>query len=156
LNADAFEPYGEVLENKSDQRRRDFAAPLAGIAAGATTRLWVNRLQPYREESILVDVMECHPRSPQSFVPMRETPYLVAVALAADDGLPDLGTLRAFISTGGQGICYRQSVWHFAFTSLGEVNEVAVIMADSGRGDDTIITQLAQPVRVDLPIRSTR
>jgi ureidoglycolate lyase len=43
LSADAFEVYGEVLENKTDQRRRDFSMPFAGLDAGTTPRFWVNR-----------------------------------------------------------------------------------------------------------------
>ncbi|WP_341318373.1 ureidoglycolate lyase [Paraburkholderia sp. IMGN_8] len=150
LSANAFDVYGEVLENKTEQRRRDFSMPFAGLDTGTTPRLWINRLQPSRTRSIAIDTMECHPHSHQTFIPMREVPYLIAVALPGEDGLPDLATLSAFISGGGQGVCYRRSVWHFAFTSLDDVNEVAVIMAESGRSDDTVVTRLAEPVMVAL------
>ena len=154
LSAYAFELYGDVIENKTNQRRRDFSTPFAGLDAGTTPRFWVNRLQPSPTRSIVIDLMECHPRSPQTFIPMREVPYLIAVALSGDDGLPDPRTLSAFTSEGGQGVCYRRSVWHFAFTSLDDINEVAVIMADSGHGD-TLFARLAQPVIVDLSSRGT-
>lgn len=150
LSANAFEAYGEVLENKTEQRRRDFSMPFAGLDAGTTPRFWINRLQPSRTRPIVIDTMECHPHSHQTFIPMREVPYLIAVALPGEDGLPNLATLSAFTSNGGQGVCYRRSVWHFAFTSLDDVNEVAVIMADSGRSDDTVVIRLARPITVAL------
>jgi ureidoglycolate lyase len=49
------------------------------------------------------------------------------------------------------GVSYRSSVWHFAFTSLRDVNEVVVIMSSTGRDDGTVIARLGQPVTVNLP-----
>jgi ureidoglycolate lyase len=95
--------------------------------------------------------MECHPWSAQSFIALREVPYLVVVALPGDDGLPDLQTLKAFVCEDGMGVSYRSSVWHFAFTSLRDVNEVVVIMSSTGRDDGTVIARLGQPVTVNLP-----
>lgn len=152
LSEAAFSVYGEVIQNKTALKRRDFAVPFAGIHRDAVSQLWVNLLQPCTSATIDVDVMECHPRSPQSFIPLREVPYLVVVALPGDDGLPDLQTLKAFVCEGGAGVSYRNSVWHFAFTSLTHANEVVVIMSNTGSDDDTIITRLAQPVKVNLPV----
>jgi ureidoglycolate lyase len=150
LNAAAFAAYGEVLENKSAKRRRDFDVPFERVDARASTRLWVNRLPAYGAASIEIDLMECHPQSPQTFIPMQSVPCLVVVALSGDEGLLDPSTLRAFVSKGGQGVSYRPSVWHYAFTSLGGPNEVAVIMASTGSEIDTVITRLEPPVEIDL------
>ena len=125
--------------------------PFAEIHSEAKSKLWVNRLQPCTSATIDVDVMECHPWSAQSFIPLREVPYLVVVALPGDDGLPDLQTLKAFVCEDGMGVSYRSSVWHFAFTSLRDVNEVVVIMSSTGRDDGTVIARLGQPVTVNLP-----
>jgi ureidoglycolate lyase len=76
------------------------------------------------------------------------------VALSGDDDLPNSDTLCAFVSDGGQGVCYRRGVPHFAFTSLDEVNEVVVIMSEAGDDHDTVVVDLAQPVRVDLRAKS--
>jgi ureidoglycolate lyase len=156
LSASAFAAYGEVLENKSGQRRRDFNLPFEQIDTGAKAHLWVNRLPRCRTAAIEVDAMECHPRSPQTFIPLQSVPCLVVVALSGKDGQPDPSTLRAFVSKGGQGIAYRPSVWHYTFTSLGGPNEVVVIMASTGREDDTVIARLEPPVKVSLELRRTR
>jgi ureidoglycolate lyase len=156
LSAAAFSAYGEVLENKSTQRRRDFDVPFEQIDIGAKPRLWVNRLPRCRTASIEIDAMESHPRSPQTFIPMQSVPCLVVVALSGKDGQPDPSTLRAFVSKGGQGICYRPSVWHYTFTSLGGPNEVVVIMTSTGRENDTVTARLQPPVKVNLKLRRMR
>jgi ureidoglycolate lyase len=148
LSVEAFERYGVVLENATSERRLDFEMPFNN-EPNAVPRLWINRLQGYHGDSIGISVMECHPHAPQTFVPMIDAPYLVAVALPGDDGLPDMQTFRAYVSKGGEGVCYRRAVWHFAFTSLGSDNQVVVIMAGDGR-DDTLIHTLAQPIGIHL------
>jgi ureidoglycolate lyase len=156
LTASAFAAYGEVLENKSVERRRDFAMPFGQIDTGSQPRLWVNRLPGCRAASLKIDSMECHPRAPQTFIPMHPMPCLIVVALPGEGGQPSQSTLRAFVSKGGQGVCYRPSVWHYTFTSLGGPNEVVVILANSGHENDTIVAQLKRPARVNLKLRRTR
>jgi ureidoglycolate lyase len=94
--------------------------------------------------------MESHPYSAQTFVPMQPGRCLVAVAFSGPDGKPDLSTLRAFVTEGGQGVSYRPNVWHYAFTSLDGPNEVVVIMGYSDRGGDTVIERLTQPVEISF------
>jgi ureidoglycolate lyase len=150
ISAERFSKYGELLENKTEQRRRDFSVQFEA-GPGLSQQLWVNRLPRSPEAGILVDVLECHPFSAQTFVPMNPGRCLVVVTLTGSDGKPDLSTLRAFLTEGGQGVSYRANVWHYAFTSLDGPNEVVVIMGYSGRGDDTVIEQLEQQIEISFP-----
>lgn len=94
--------------------------------AGATSGLSVYRCQPVAVENgrVKLSVLERHPYTNQAFVPMggggfegdeaiREpgTRYLVVVALNGVDDGPDLGTVRAFVASGGQGVVYETGVW---------------------------------------------
>lgn len=148
IDSEVFAEYGELLENKSELRRRDFHTQFSPGANSLSLQLWVNRLAQHREAFVIVDALENHPHSAQTFVPMQPGRCLVAVALPDADGKPALSTLRAFVTEGGQGVTYRPAVWHYTFTSLDSPNEVIVIMGQSGQGDDTVIERLAQHVTV--------
>jgi len=149
ISVESFAAYGELLENKTDQRRNDFAVQFATYPDIAP-QLWVNRLPRCSDTSVLIDVMENHPYSAQTFVPMQSGRCLVVVALGGADGKPDLSTLRAFVTAGGQGVSYLPKVWHYTFSSLDGPNEVVVIMGNTGRGDDTVIEHISRPVEVIL------
>ncbi len=145
ISAATFAPYGEVLENKTALRRQDYALQFAGATR---PRLWVNRLAQVDTFPVLVDQMESHPHSAQTFVPMQGGRCLVAVALSGSGGHPDLSTLRVFLTDGGQGVTYRPNVWHYTFSSIDGPNEVVVIMGYTGRDDDTVVVTLSEPVEV--------
>ena len=92
--------------------------------AGATTGFTACRCSPvsvsqgHRYE---VKVLERHPFTNQAFIPMGANhedglsspgkAYLVVVAKNAEDGGPDLSTLRAFVATASQGIVYNTAIW---------------------------------------------
>jgi len=94
--------------------------------ADATSGLSVYRCQPVAVENgrVRLGVLERHPYTNQAFVPMGgggiegdETirdpgkRYLVVVAMNGRDDGPDLGTVRAFVASAGQGVVYDTGVW---------------------------------------------
>ncbi|CCK70060.1 ureidoglycolate hydrolase KNAG_0D03120 [Huiozyma naganishii CBS 8797] len=74
-----------------------------------------------------VHVLEKHPQSSQTFVPMGrpsdEIAYLVVVALPqirdGKDVGPDMGTLKAFLCKGNQAVSYGAGVWHAPMIVVG-------------------------------------
>ncbi|MFJ3046792.1 ureidoglycolate lyase [Herbaspirillum chlorophenolicum] len=148
ISAEEFAAFGEVLENKTTVRRRDFSLQ---FGADNGPRLWVNRIPKVGGSPVRVDEMESHPYSAQTFVPMQQGRCLVVVAPPDGNGRPDLAGMRAFLTEGGQGVTYRPHVWHYTFSSVDGPNEVVVIMGYSGRGDDTVVVRLDEPVDVPLP-----
>ncbi|OAA59717.1 major facilitator superfamily transporter [Niveomyces insectorum RCEF 264] len=59
-----------------------------------------------------IKMLERHPFSTQSFIPMgAEVKYLVVVTRAGEDA-PDLEQLHAFVASDKQGVCYGPGVWH--------------------------------------------
>ena len=148
LDTASFAPFGEVLGNRSENRRQDYALQFATDPVKVRQQLWVNRLPQWRGGPVTIDIMERHPWSAQTFVPMRSGRCLIVVAPAAADGSADLTGLSAFVSDGLQGVTYRPDIWHYTFTSLDGPNEVVVLMGYCEQGGDTVVENISRPVTV--------
>lgn len=131
LTAEAFAPFGDVLEVKGapdrlinqdlcgryhDRARLDFGT---GGRAGLSLFNAVPRALPYT-----LDMVERHPEGSQAFLPMTAAPFLVIVALDAG-GVP--GTPRAFLTVPGQGVNYHRGTWHGVLTPLSAPGLFAVV-----------------------------
>ena len=112
----AFKPFGDVVE-------RDDVAPIAinqGFADryndltavdvtrdGGSTNVSLFVGQP-RPSPIAILLMERHPLGSQMFYPLQDRPWLVLVC----EDPQDLGSYRAFMASGQQGVTYARNVWH--------------------------------------------
>lgn len=131
LDAEAFAPFGEVIEavgpgvpiNDGATVRFD---DLARIDVGAEGgRVAVSLFRPPRTTlPVRVRMLERHPLGTQAFVPLGR-PFLVIVAPPGDR--VDPRSVRAFAGTSRQGFNYRRGVWHHPFLALGETGDVLVI-----------------------------
>ncbi len=131
LTADAFAPFGDVLEATGkpdkiinngfcgryhDRARLDFGPDgRAGIS--------VFKAEP-RALPYTLDLLERHPDGAQAFIPMSLDAYLVIVAEDAN-GTP--ANIRAFIAGPGQGINYHRNTWHGVLTPLSAPGLFAVV-----------------------------
>lgn len=131
LTADAFAPFGDVLEATgdpdwlinagacgrwNDRARLDFDADgRAGISLFKAEP----RALPYT-----LDLMERHPLGSQAFVPMSMTSFLVCVA-GDESGAP--GVPEAFLTAPGQAINIHRNVWHGVLTPLEAPGLFAVV-----------------------------
>ncbi|WP_147022634.1 ureidoglycolate lyase [Microvirga aerophila] len=62
-------------------------------------------------------------------------------------------TLRSFIISPEQIITYRCGVWHHSVTVLQAPSTFAMIMAQTGRDDDTELFDLVTSVEITAPYR---
>ena len=131
LTADAFAPFGDVLEATGkpdkiinngfcgryhDRARLDFGPDgRAGIS--------VFKAEP-RALPYTLDLLERHPDGAQAFIPMSLDAYLVTVA-EDENGTPV--NIRAFIAGPGQGINYHRNTWHGVLTPLSAPGLFAVV-----------------------------
>ncbi len=130
LTAEAFAPFGEVLEAAGqpdrlinagrcgrfhDRARLDFADARGGISVFRSALFAL----PFA-----FDLLERHPDGSQAFLPMSADPFLVIVA-PDEGGTP--GTPLAFLTTGAQGINIRRNIWHGVLTPLSGPGLFAVI-----------------------------
>lgn len=135
LTADAFAPFGEVIEADASTMRlinggttERFHALFSPEAAGEGARVIVNifRGQP-RAFPYDIGMMERHPFGSQSFMPLSGRPFLVAVS-QDEDGRP--GAPQVFLAGGHQGVNYRRNVWHHPLMAIGAVSDFLVVDRD--------------------------
>ncbi|MEO9864055.1 MAG: ureidoglycolate lyase [Yoonia sp.] len=130
LTAEAFAPFGDVLEvagdpdkiinqglcgRHHDLAQLDFADGKAGISLFNAQA---------RSFPIALDMMERHPDGSQAFMPMTHTPFVVVVA-ADDNGKPDHP--QAFLTQAGQGVNYHRNTWHGVLTPISAPGLFAVV-----------------------------
>ncbi|WP_112312057.1 ureidoglycolate lyase [Pseudogemmobacter bohemicus] len=131
LTAEAFAPFGEVIEatgpfrlindglcqRHHDRARLDFGTDTtppgrAGISVFSATP----RALPYE-----FDLIERHPDGSQAFLPLSEHPFLVIVS-DGPDAVP-----RAFLTNGAQGVNLHRGIWHGVLTPLSPPGLFAVV-----------------------------
>lgn len=134
LSAQAFAPYGDVIEVSdrarhftinagSTERYHDLARIDVG-GAGGHAILNIFRAQPQALPLRLL-LLECHPLGSQAFMPLSASPYLVVVA---DGGAqPDVSRLRCFRATPGQGVNYARGTWHHPLLALHSPSDFLVV-----------------------------
>jgi ureidoglycolate lyase len=146
-----FAPFGQVVETPDAPGREFFSAELENARPDAHVDLSVATLEPLVELPLTITLMERHPYSSQTFLPLGASRYFVIVAPDAPDGGPDMGAVRAFIADGRQGVTYRRGTWHHGMTVLDTIARMAVLMWRDGSRDDQELVDIEQPVRVMLP-----
>ncbi len=135
LTAEAFSPFGEVIEADPSTMRlinggttERFHALFSPEIAGEGARVIVNifRGQP-RAFPYEIGMMERHPLGSQSFSPLSGRPFLVAVS-PDEGGRP--GQPQVFLARPDQGVNYHRNVWHHPLMAIGEVSDFLVVDRD--------------------------
>ena len=151
LNADSFSEFGEIIQRPPEGARQHYNELLENARADARVDLYLTAIEPVDRLPLHATVMERHPFSSQTFLPLKASRYLVVVAPDGSDGGPDLTRVRAFVSGGNQGVTYRRGVWHHIMTALDETAVMAVLMWCDGTNGDEEFLDLATPFDVVLP-----
>ena len=132
LTREAFAPFGDVIElegakqipiNLGTTIRFHDLAHVDVTDEGGRTLVNLFRGQP-RVLPFEVKMMERHPLGSQAFIPLNDKPYLVVVAPRGE--LVE-SEIRAFVTSGWQGVNYAKWVWHHPLLSLGEVSDFIVV-----------------------------
>lgn len=156
LEAAAFAPFGAVIEageapglpvNAGTARRLDQEARFGHTTHAALPRLAIYRCEP-QAPPLVIPLVERHPFSSQTFVPMGPRRYLVVVLPALPGGAPDPAGARAFLASRRQGVTYLAGVWHSPMIALDEQSDFAMLIWEQGCGRDTEFADLATPLHV--------
>lgn len=131
----AFAPFGTV-HRAPDEPGRRYDDPSIGWRDGLAPSLSFARIPPTPGAALVVRVLERHPATAQTFLPLEVGRFLVVVAPAAADGAPDTARARAFLAGPGQAVTYAPGVWHLAMTVLDRPAAMAILMGRSGTGAD--------------------
>lgn len=140
LSAQAFAPFGDVLEVPTDIGRATFDGGLANLRTNARLSLALVNKAP-TELPQTSRTMERHRWSSQTFLPLQATRWLVLVAPHIKDrAAPDMNKALALIASGQQGVTFAADVWHHPFTVLGSPAKFAVATWKNGTsGDDEFV-----------------
>jgi len=143
LTADAFRPYGDVIEaadrfaviNNGTTRHYADLARIDVDSEGGRARLSLYHVTPY-QSPLVVTMLERHPLSSQLFMPLDDAPFLVVVA-TKDDAAIVPSAVRAFLTNGRQGVNYHAGTWHHPVIALDRETDFLVVdRAGSGRNCD--------------------
>jgi len=157
LTREAFAPFGDVIEldgarhypiNEGTTERYHDLAKVDVLTQGGRPLINVFRAQP-RSWPIEIAMMERHPLGSQAFVPLSDAPYLIVVAPA---GELDATKLRAFSTSGWQGVNYAKGVWHHPLLALERMSDFLVVDR-GGEGpncDEVPLTQTWELTRESL------
>jgi ureidoglycolate lyase len=151
LEPAAFAPFGDVAARPTGVRRRYLPTSLDCAEEARTISLWISSAAAIGRLPLRLTVLERHPHSAQTFIPLDAGRYLVIVCDADPAGGPDLRTLRAFLAGPHQSVTYARNVWHHPMTVLDQAMEFAVAMGMTGRGDDDVFQNLDADVNVVMP-----
>ena len=153
LTAEAFAPFGRVIEagddatrisiNQGHAVRYDRLAELDVADGGGSGAISLFRAKPLAEP--VLRMFERHPLGSQSFVPLSGRPYLVAVAPAGDF---DVSGVRVFRAAAGQGVHYAKGVWHHFLLVLEEGDFLVVDRVGPGDNCDEVALDEGDVIRV--------
>ena len=146
IEAEAFLPFGFALGTVSQ------ALTPRNLRPGAEAV--IEKLEPRGptgRELHVVELLERHPFSTQTFIPIGVATYLVVVASSAADGSPNLTGLRAFRVPGSMIVQYHAAVWHAPLTALDPAGSFAMHVHRDGSSGDTEFLDIS-PVAIRLEI----
>ncbi len=133
LTAQAFAPFGEVIETRGTEprminegtcRRFDDLATVDVNADGGRPLISIFEATP-REFPLRIRALERHPLASQAFFPLDFSPFLVVVAESA--AAVAAGRLQAFVSSGDAGVNYRRGTWHHSLLAIGRISRFIVV-----------------------------
>jgi ureidoglycolate lyase len=155
LTADAFAPFGEVIEasGRAEHLAINYGATtrfndLADVEVGADGRAIVSIFRSRPLDPVILKVFERHPLGSQAFMPLQGRPYLVAVAPRGDF---DPAAVRVFRAAPGQGVNYARGVWHHYLLALEAESDFLVVDREGpGENLDEVFLDEPQQIRVRL------
>jgi ureidoglycolate lyase len=140
LSAEAFAPYGDVVEAPVQPGRAYFETSIENLRPNASPKLWMLTKLPAAPLPLEFTALERHRFSSQSFVPIEIGRWLVVVAPHGAQGRPALDQVEAFLARPTQGVSYRPDVWHGALTVFDKPARLNVFMwLDGTAGDEEIV-----------------
>jgi ureidoglycolate lyase len=141
VSATRFAPYGELIEAPPAPGRRPVTDALSWESSRAVV-LSTTHVAPV-SLPVVVDQLERHPHSSQTFLPLEVGRWIVIVASSVDPA-----DVRAFVLGPGVGVTIGRGVWHHGLTVLDQPARFAVLMGKDGATDDEF--SAVAPFTVDL------
>lgn len=144
----AFRPFGALASHAAGEPLHVVSAAFAHLPDATIPALeWVR--PPARVTlPIIVDRLERHPFSAQTFLPQGNSPFLVVVCGSLANGEPDAVSARAFLVPDTVGVTFAAGVWHRSLAPLAPDTAYIMAMMRTGRDDDTEFRDLPAPLHI--------
>jgi ureidoglycolate lyase len=156
LTAAAFAPFGDVIEvegrvsrwiNQGTCERFDDLAQVDVAGEGGRPVISLFRAAP-RALPLPLLSLERHPLSSQAFYPLQPQPFLIVVA---EQGAgPVAPRVRAYLSSGRQGVNFRRNTWHHELLALDQTS-LFLVIDRGGPGENCEQLPIEEGVSVGLP-----
>ena len=137
INKENFYQYGQLISTKdvnSENINSDTTKSFYDLGdieiLGANNQCRINIFKAKKRTFPLeINMLENHPLSSQSFIPLQNTSFIVVVAPISN--IPNLNLLEAFIVPTEEGINFKPKVWHFPLIALEDSNFLTIDKKDS-------------------------
>ena len=156
LSAEAFKPFGDVIEatdatrhfgiNQGYAERYDRLALVDANDLGGQAAISVFRAKA-RPTPIELSVLEKHPLGSQAFMPISGHAYLVVVAPGGDEPLMDQA--QCFLASATQGVNYAKGTWHHPLLALHD-GDFLVVDRSGAKGDMNCVEFSLQGMSLSL------
>ncbi len=154
ITAERFAAFGDVIAAFADRKETmnaarfdrfdDLAAVEVAAGEGARATISIARSRAATTLPYTFDLVERHPLGSQAFIPLAPFRFVVVVAPPAETvGVSDL---RAFVTSGHQGINYRRGVWHMPLIALESGQDFLVVDRAGGAENNCEERILERPV----------
>lgn len=148
LTAEAFAPFGDVIDPPAVGERTALGESLLAIDGANSPRLSFNHAKSW-DLPLLATEMERHNRSAQCFVPLDVSRWVVVVA-PDKNGKPDPDGLLGFIVRGDQAVNFHLGTWHHPSRTLDRPGRFAILMWTTGnKPDDEEWSTLPEAVQLE-------
>ena len=147
LTESAFAPFGTVVTYNPGAPRFGLIRELENYRDTARVHLDFVTIAA-RTLPFTTQVMERHPYSSQTFIPIGVARYLVIVAPPSLPTEPDMTRAQAFIAESRQCITYRAGTWHHPATALDRDGFFAMLTWRAGDAGDEEFFSLPEPMEI--------
>jgi len=137
INKENFYQYGQLIstkdvnsENINSDTTKSFYDLVDIEILGDNNQCRINIFKAKKRQFPLeINMLENHPFSSQSFIPLQNTSFIVVVAPISKT--PNLELLEAFKVPSEEGINFKPKVWHFPLIAIEDSNFLTIDKKDS-------------------------
>ena len=136
INKENFSQFGQLIstndvmsENINSDTTKSFYDLVDIEILGDNNQCRINIFKAKKRQFPLeINMLENHPFSSQSFIPLQNTSFIVVVAPISKN--PDLKLLEAFKVPAEEGINFKPKVWHFPLIAIEDSNFLTIDKKD--------------------------
>ena len=137
ISKDNFSQYGQLIstqdiefQNINEKTTRSFYDLVNIEIYGEDKQCRVNIFKSIKRNFPLeINMLENHPLSSQTFIPLQKTNFIVVVAPISKE--PDINLIEAYHLHPDEGINFKPKVWHFPLIAIENSNFLTIDKKDS-------------------------